>query len=823
MKKLVASVIVSLGLFFASETSAQTSATTQCIASAAAQGTPNAITIAALPCALTTNLLILSASGANTSTTPTLQPLGLPAQTIVRPDGTALALGDIAGIGFKALLNSTGSNWVLLNPATGAGLAPIVADSVLCNATGSISAPIGCTTLPTGLQAPNFQFLAGGTGITTTDGSVVNTQNTSATANTIYGPLSSGHVNWDANRVALQVNSSTTNITTSAFGAYVLDNNPMNGSGNVLGAALARYDYVIANVDHAGVWGGSTYLGDSESNTQITTVARGVVGHEYDYGIAGNGTSVHGISLLLGGQAQPSSAFGFFVNASGTDATTTSPIVWNNAFSTGNGAAQVAFSAGAQKVSGTSIPGQRIDLYQFDSSGTNFYTEILANNHAIQLMDSENANGLFLATENTQGPIISAFSTTNTNVPLEIEGQGNSNVIIPQNTLQISSLTIAGAACVSASGVFSTSTGKCSGNDPSDVTSVSNSDGTLTISPTTGAVVASIALAHANTWSGGQTFSAGITVSNSGNLVIGFSAPTSDESILFFKPNGDNNSQGFQLGGDGSGKFFAFDVAGGANIWSMSTGGTFALTPPISVAGTVTFSNLSTQGQVCNSATGLLSTTTSASCPGVTGSTFTATNGSTPTSGYAVGDLVVNNTGSVLGKVVDVATGAVLVSGGIGALPVYSTQPVVSNITAGAVYGGSTSSSTLDLISTSSGTHVSDNVEITSGGVIAANWDISQNVQLFGLIESEGNAYTLTCGTGCASVVGNPQRFKVTTGSAVTSVSVNFGFTWPYTPVCVIGAGSTASVTDVASVSTIAITFGASVALTSTAIQVICM
>ena len=39
--------------------------------------------------------------------------------------------------------------------------------------------------------------------------------------------------------------------------------------------------------------------------------------------------------------------------------------------------------------------------------------------------------------------------------------------------------------------------------------SVSNSDGTLTISPTTGAVVASLALGHANTWTAKQTFPAG--------------------------------------------------------------------------------------------------------------------------------------------------------------------------------------------------------------------------------------------------------------------------------------------------------------------------
>lgn len=43
------------------------------------------------------------------------------------------------------------------------------------------------------------------------------------------------------------------------------------------------------------------------------------------------------------------------------------------------------------------------------------------------------------------------------------------------------------------------------------VSSVANSDGTLTISPTTGAVVASINLAHANTWTAIQTFTASPT------------------------------------------------------------------------------------------------------------------------------------------------------------------------------------------------------------------------------------------------------------------------------------------------------------------------
>lgn len=54
--------------------------------------------------------------------------------------------------------------------------------------------------------------------------------------------------------------------------------------------------------------------------------------------------------------------------------------------------------------------------------------------------------------------------------------------------------------------------GGCLDNPPADilanVNSVSNSDGTLTISPTTGAVIASIALGNANSWNSVQTFQA---------------------------------------------------------------------------------------------------------------------------------------------------------------------------------------------------------------------------------------------------------------------------------------------------------------------------
>jgi hypothetical protein len=82
---------------------------------------------------------------------------------------------------------------------------------------------------------------------------------------------------------------------------------------------------------------------------------------------------------------------------------------------------------------------------------------------------------------------------------------------IVKNTIATGLLTDAASADVIAlfSGTCSGSTylsgsGACS-SPGGAISSVSNSDGTLTISPTTGAVVASLALGNANTWTGAQT------------------------------------------------------------------------------------------------------------------------------------------------------------------------------------------------------------------------------------------------------------------------------------------------------------------------------
>src|SRR6516162_4521023 len=72
------------------------------------------------------------------------------------------------------------------------------------------------------------------------------------------------------------------------------------------------------------------------------------------------------------------------------------------------------------------------------------------------------------------------------------------------------------------------------------VTSISNSDGTLTISPTSGASVASLALGHANTWSGVQSFTNGdlsLLGATSGNTLLEATAAAGAGTIATFPAN----------------------------------------------------------------------------------------------------------------------------------------------------------------------------------------------------------------------------------------------------------------------------------------------
>ena len=93
---------------------------------AVASGTVDAITATfTKPVSLEGGKLVkVRALGANTSPTVTFNPNGLGAKPVVKGDGDALAVGDIAGEGYwlTMIYDATLQKWVLLNPATGVTL-----------------------------------------------------------------------------------------------------------------------------------------------------------------------------------------------------------------------------------------------------------------------------------------------------------------------------------------------------------------------------------------------------------------------------------------------------------------------------------------------------------------------------------------------------------------------------------------------------------------------------------------------------------------------------------------------------------------------------
>lgn len=96
----------------------------QCVTNAVAGGTSDAITVPLLPCGLSTNILILTITANNTTTTPTLQMAGFPPQRIYTNTLQNPGIGDFGGPGSVLMLTSTGTSWLIINGNVG-GYIPI--------------------------------------------------------------------------------------------------------------------------------------------------------------------------------------------------------------------------------------------------------------------------------------------------------------------------------------------------------------------------------------------------------------------------------------------------------------------------------------------------------------------------------------------------------------------------------------------------------------------------------------------------------------------------------------------------------------------------
>ena len=129
------------------------------------------------------------------------------------------------------------------------------------------------------------------------------------------------------------------------------------------------------------------------------------------------------------------------------------------------------------------------------------------------------------------------------------------------------------------------------------VSSVSNSDSTLTVSPTTGAVVASLALSHANTWAATQTFpNNSLTWAEhpnlSANQVVGALTATTPSGLNMPSCSGAANAL---IWTSGTG-FGCNTISGGGGVSSVANSdGTLTISPTTgSVVGSVNLGHRNT-------------------------------------------------------------------------------------------------------------------------------------------------------------------------------------------------------------------------------------
>ena len=247
------------------------------------------------------------------------------------------------------------------------------------NTTGSLLGN-GCAISISGAEVSTLNT----TGAITGDGWGVASQNSSTNALNIYGPISGANTYFDLHRSVLNIAAGSTTVNISNFGAWTVDNNPQTctagtyptcSGGNLVGAGVGNWALMSANADKAAVWGDAVSLSDSELFTGVTGANRGLL-NEFDFGVfahtSGNGpsTTVQGLTLHLGGTAQPFTGAAFSVSASDTDSVTSAPLVWPVAFDAFNGCCTYAAIIGAVLVSGDSVSSQPIQFNAFDSGGT---------------------------------------------------------------------------------------------------------------------------------------------------------------------------------------------------------------------------------------------------------------------------------------------------------------------------------------------------------------------------------------------------------------------------------------------------------------------
>jgi len=352
---------------------------------------------------------------------------------------------------------------------------------------------------------------------------------------------------------------------------------------------------------------------------------------------------------------------------------------------------------------------------------------------------------------------------------------------------------LSGAGNISSSDSVLSAIQKLNGNIGGLVTgvsSVSNSDGTLSISPTGGAVVASLNLGNANTWTGQQIF-------NGNNVGIGTSSPSAKLSIHDNSGLVGTNPL-FVIASSTSGNLATttlFSVLGNGNAWLTGNLGFGSTTPGSTLSGPLTsaFSiSASAQTQSASTLVGNdLVLNASNATPGSTNASaanggsvsITAGNASMLTSGLAVGGSISLTGGNGIASGSGTANGgAINLIGGLGAAGGNSAAPgglisIISGASRGSGSSGNVTIKTADsfnssdgvgLLTIKAGDSTGSGSSVNSGGILnltTGNGSIHSSAVSVG---GAGGASTYTIGTGGAAS-GNTSGIGGTGGAFLLS------------------------------------------------------
>lgn len=169
-----------------------------------------------------------------------------------------------------------------------------------------------------------------------------------------------------------------------------------------------------------------------------------------------------------------------------------------------------------------------------------------------------------------------------------------------------------------------------------------------------------------------------------------------------------------------------------------------------------------------------------------------AANGGTGQSVYAVGDVLYASTTTALAKLPDVATGNVLISGGIGAAPSYGKVGLTTHISGTLpVANGGTGATTLTANNVLIGAGTSAVTSVapsTSGNVLTSNGTTWASAAPVGLGLGYGQTWqdvtgSRTSGVSYTNATGKPIMVTVTLSAVSSGVSLTFivgGVTIPF-------------------------------------------